>query len=411
MKRSLFQLQLQLLFKDLWFLFLVLIAFTLPFTILLNNIFIILFCIVSLVNIFYYKKYKLKNRNLLILFLILYFVHFIGFLNSDNIGAVFFEFEQKASLLVFPLIIGFSPVIKNKHVYIILIFFTLATTVASLITFRDGIYPAWQDLSIQYKLILHRPYIGLYCVASIFFLGHLFNKLNTNRLKIFVILLMAYHLCFIVLVLAKMSIIAFVLALSICFSLQLYFNKKFKILFSVIAVVLCIFLYLILLDNKISQGLVNIFTLKAFSWENYDSLLVNSFNIRFVIWDCALQVLNTDLNWILGAGIENSEELLISCYTNKFGSSFFSEMAYNPHNQYLSFWIKFGLLIFIIFTFKLITLFIIAVKGKKLMPLAFIIVIGVVCMSESMLEVQKGVVFYSFFSTILFLNEPSTTKK
>lgn len=94
-------------------------------------------------------------------------------------------------------------------------------------------------------------------------------------------------------------------------------------------------------------------------------------------------------------------------YQHKLYNSFLAGL--NAHSQYLSFLLKSGIWGLAIYIATLAFGFRIALREKNVMLLCFMLVIGVVSLSEDLLDVDKGVMFYALFFTLL--TAPKRTKK
>jgi len=127
----------------------------------------------------------------------------------------------------------------------------------------------------------------------------------------------------------------------------------------------------------------------------------NSVNSRKEIWNAATDVVAQ--NPILGTGTGDAEADLIQAYANN-GFKLGVEEKYNAHNQYLQILVEtgwLGLLCFAGFFFLCLRL---AIKHKNYLYLAFLLLWLVNISTESMLETQSGVVFFSFFNALLALD-------
>ncbi|HWJ28287.1 MAG TPA: hypothetical protein VNS32_17210, partial [Flavisolibacter sp.] len=80
----------------------------------------------------------------------------------------------------------------------------------------------------------------------------------------------------------------------------------------------------------------------------------------------------------------------------------------NAHNQYLSFLIKGGIIAIAIFLVTLIIGFKKAIRYKSAIFISFLVCISVVSISENILDVNKGIFFYSFF--LSFFTVPGLVK-
>jgi O-antigen ligase len=90
-------------------------------------------------------------------------------------------------------------------------------------------------------------------------------------------------------------------------------------------------------------------------------------------------------------------------FENKFYRSYLVEL--NAHNQYFSFLIKAGIIGLLIYLYVLYFSFSKAVQKRDFLFLSFLILISVVSISENILDVNKGIFFYSFFLSLFLLGK------
>ena len=99
---------------------------------------------------------------------------------------------------------------------------------------------------------------------------------------------------------------------------------------------------------------------------------------------------------IIGYGAGSELGLLHeSFYAKKYYSSFINHL--NTHNEYLSFWLKSGIIGLLIYLVTLAFGFKQALKTKDLLFFTFMLLVAFVSFSENLLDVDKGVIFYAFF--------------
>jgi O-antigen ligase len=99
---------------------------------------------------------------------------------------------------------------------------------------------------------------------------------------------------------------------------------------------------------------------------------------------------------IIGYGAGSEIGLLQDGFFNKklYNSYLF---GLNSHNQYLSFLLKSGIPGLLFYLATLAFGFGIALRQKDLLFLTFMTIIGIVSLSENLLDVDKGIFFYAFF--------------
>jgi len=119
---------------------------------------------------------------------------------------------------------------------------------------------------------------------------------------------------------------------------------------------------------------------------------------RLKIWNSVLQVLGN--NWILGVGTGDAQAELDKSYSEK-KYAFASYHHCNAHNQYLQETVAFGIPGLIIFLICLVAPFYSYLRSKDhALYCVFLLVFAIVCMSESILQLSKGIIFYSFFNAL-----------
>jgi hypothetical protein len=91
-------------------------------------------------------------------------------------------------------------------------------------------------------------------------------------------------------------------------------------------------------------------------------------------------------------------------YDAKMYSSFLKGL--NSHNQYISFLLKSGVWGLAVYLLTLFYGFKMAFKKKDVLLISFMLIIAVVSLAENVLDVDKGVMFYSFFFSFFLFSDP-----
>ncbi len=153
----------------------------------------------------------------------------------------------------------------------------------------------------------------------------------------------------------------------------------------------------------------NIDIVKQDSYTNVTQF--NGLTLRLVQWKFALEILNEHKAWFSGVGISNKQDLLDQKYISS-GMYIGSEkpgdrgfLGYNFHNQYIETLVGIGIpgmiLILLIF-FK-------AFVSKQLFSLPVYYILVLFFITESVLDRQVGIVFFSLIFTS-FINDPTEKK-
>jgi O-antigen ligase len=121
--------------------------------------------------------------------------------------------------------------------------------------------------------------------------------------------------------------------------------------------------------------------------------------LRLAIWQCSFDVLKK--HWLWGVGTGDVQDNLQQAYEDRkfyFASRY---NYYNAHNQYLQYGIGFGIPGILLFTLSILyPLVIFSGKNQNLLYLLFLAIFGITALTESVLEINKGIVWYSFFNSI-----------
>lgn len=115
---------------------------------------------------------------------------------------------------------------------------------------------------------------------------------------------------------------------------------------------------------------------------------------RMARWGCAWQLIK--ISPMIGHGTGTEVSLLKAKYFDeRFYNSYLNEL--NAHNQYLSFLIKTGIAGLMVYLIVLFAGFKNAWNYRDPFFCSFIVIISVVSFSENILDVNKGIFFFSFF--------------
>lgn len=136
----------------------------------------------------------------------------------------------------------------------------------------------------------------------------------------------------------------------------------------------------------------------------------NSLLERFEHWKAAIYIIKE--NWLFGVGTGDTQEAFNQAYLST-NTKLNKEHWNRAHNQFLTFWVSFGVLGFIIFIACWKYLFYIFWRRKNFLGFCFSFIIVSSFLSEDTLETQQGVTFAALFIGLLlglnqetYSNEP-----
>lgn len=393
------------------------IAITLIFWILLNSILSIAFFAYWL---FFTKKefsWKLPRSRYVLLFCLLYIIVLIGSLYSSNLDAAVSKVQQKSALLFFPIILGTSVVINAKIFKTTFRVFVLSVLAGCFICIGFGFYKYLNTGQVEhlygYNLIILKgmsPYTFNLCTlfAILFLIHSIYLKSSHKTISalknIFPELLIILFLILFLLLVGNRNILAITLFIGLFYSiklLDLWWQKLLTILMMlfIFAVAIAVNPYL----NKQWNELKDFSQVNTIQLDD-DASLGRSWGgkqLRMALWTCSWDVIKQ--NWLTGVGTGDAQDELQQAYEKRqfyFASRY---NRYNTHNQYLQEAVTFGIIGLSVFLACLvIPLFAKIYPNYKLFYSLFIFSFAIACITDTPLDLNKGIILYSFFNSLIF---------
>jgi O-antigen ligase len=114
-------------------------------------------------------------------------------------------------------------------------------------------------------------------------------------------------------------------------------------------------------------------------------------------WQCALELIGE--RPLLGYGTGMEKQMLNVKYEKyKLSNSILN--GFDAHNQYLAYMIKSGILGLLSFLLLLSFCFYRAIRTKNFYFISFLLIVSITALTENVLESNKGILFFSFFSAL-----------
>lgn len=348
---------------------------------------------------------NIKYKNLVVLFVSFYVIHLIGLLYSANIDFGLFDLEIKLSILIFPILISTSPSLSPVNVKNILLAFIVGCSVAVFICLSYAIYKyietgqthrfAYSYLSVFHHVTYFSMYLNLAIVIIIYFLFKTKSSFSKHHIIFFRFLILLFSLM-IILLFAKNGVICLVLILLTAVFYLAFREKKIVqsmlLISGFILLSVCIVKFVPYTASRLNN-LINVVIQPA---PDTEKNAAESTAVRVLIWPVSLELIKE--NFLFGVGTGDIKDQLLKKYKDR-GLSGALKRRLNAHNQYLQTFAALGLVGFLILTGCLILPFLLSIKEKKHLYSFFLLIIAVNLLTESMLEVQAGVVFYAFFNS------------
>jgi O-antigen ligase len=127
----------------------------------------------------------------------------------------------------------------------------------------------------------------------------------------------------------------------------------------------------------------------------------NALNMRLAIWKCNWDIIKD--HPLIGIGAGSHKVAANSCLEQYDFYKLYSG-ALNPHSQYMEYQLIGGAPLIIAWLFSLGLSFKRAFERKDRVHFGLLALFVMVCLTESLLGVYRGIFFFSFFNSIFYMN-------
>ena len=381
----------------------------LPFEHYYSEMLLTCFAVHTLIHLKKASLTRLKNKIVWIISSI-FFLSLFTISYSNYITQGFQDVVHQLAILLFPVCLSVTNIDLGKYKSSLLKIFALACTgtlvYLYLHAFKVIHYFHFPCLSILSKnfinqnfsapIGLHATYLSIYVAFSIsIFLFFFLEKPGLKNIKyiFFTAILFAG-----LIQLSSRSVFIALCLIIIIITPALLLRGKERLNFSVVSLV--VFMVVI-------SAIINIESLRKRYVSDFEddlsktAITADLTETRMKRWDVVLQLVKESPLIGYGRGAER-DVLKEKYFDKKFYRSYLMQL--NAHNQYFSFLINSGFIGLLVYLYFLFFGFSRAIKRREFLLLSFLVLITVVSVSENLLDVNKGIFFYSFFASLLLLN-------
>lgn len=381
----------------------------LPFDRFYSELVLISFVIHTLLHLTWDRVKRVLSREVIIVSAV-YLVGLLSLIYSSEKKQALTEAFIQVALVLFPVTLTCNSLDLKKYKWPLLKIFGYTCTIAVAYLYIDALLTIWyfhlpftslfeaafMNQNFSAPIEMHATYLSMYVAFSICNFLVCCSKKEAAINRIF------YFICMMVLTAALLQLssravgIALLLIIFFIFPLSL-FGKKRKMLVAGIAAAGVVIVFAVIQQN-------NAFRERYFSELQKDlSPYTNNIEVtepRMVRWKAAMELVRESP--VIGYGSGSEVALLKEKYfDHKLYSSYLHQ--FNAHNQYISLLIKTGIPGLLIYLSVLIYGLMIAWKKRDLSFAAFMVLLTVTSMSENILDLNKGIFFYSFFFSFFLL--------
>lgn len=361
-----------------------------------NSNAIFLFLCYSIYN-FIVKKKEIYSNQLVIVYISFYFFGFLSLFWSNSFTETKLALVRFLPFFILNIIVLFTFKTKiilevfSKSVVFICFYCFLMGVLNSII--NDNInYLFYHDLSSNLGDI-NAIYLSVF--VSFVILFFLYNKFKYK------LLYLVFLFVFLILLSSKM-----VICITI-FNLLIYFitGKKFKTnkkkyITLIIAFIIAISAS-INLTKRIQVEFEKTKMNEVLTTKDFGHVYIwTGFGLRIFQIKMFLEILHEENNYLLGSGLGNAQSLLTKKYKeyNLYPGFYY----YNYHNQFIQTFAELGVVGLLLMMYSFFLLFKKSVIEKDYFLLSFVFLCISVCLTESFLSRQRGIVFFVTISLLLY---------
>lgn len=352
----------------------------------------------------YPPKQIINISNPLFWLIALYLLYGIGMLWSKDLNYGFNDLTIKLPLLIVPILMMFVPkrFIVKKYLWHYSLAFIAGLVIVLFSCLFEGLSKAISPEGFDSRYIFysklsgrfHVTYLSLFCCTALFLIykipfKHLFPQLQKYTLLIKVSLFVMLN-GFIVLLNARIAFIAMILLLLVL-AFDLFVFKKAYLKGALMLSLLVSILFISSNIKNVNQRYGNLEKKMKIEQTSGEKKISDSVSQRTFIYSNIFELINR--SWLFGFGTGDSRNALENFYKEhqvSFGRYL------NAHNQILQTAIAIGT-VGVLCLMAVFVCFIPHFLNKEMFPFLFsLAIIGIVMMTEAILERQSGVHFCAF---------------
>ena len=319
------------------------------------------------------------------------------------------DIGKQMALILFPFLFALGHLNLKKYYGIILYSLPLSCTAVILYlylhTFRIMIYyqlPIKKLLSVSFinhnfsaPLEMHATMLSMYVALSIFvLLDNLYKKRSRKLLHVTGIIILCAGL---VQLGSKSVIISTLIIANLIFPLMARLKRKHLFIIASILLSTATLFEVARLDSLRDRFITSL----------HDDLTQSSINNEIIEprikrWEIATSLIKGAPVWGYGTGSE-IPTLKTAYFKNKLYNAYLKEM--NTHNEYLSLALKYGIAGVMVYLFVLGFGIFVAYHQRNFIFLSFLVIVIVVSTAENLLDVNKGIFFFSFFYNFFIFHQ------
>ena len=408
-----------------------LFCLTLPFSLLLNNIAVFILALNWLFEGKFKSKFeRLKEGRSAWYPMQLYLVVVLGLLFTQNFREAGFELEKKLMLFFLPLFFVTSNELDENDRRFVFKSFILSAFLSTAVCLIYAVYRNYieghtvsyvynalvNDIHLPgryyyfnywyftYELFaqplgMHPIYLSMYLIMAGFLTVDLYWQQTITFWKRAALSIVIFYLFLIIVLLASRTQIAIAAISGTIFIIYIAIKNGYLMRGLLFLALMAVGgLFIVLKNPVIRERIIDSNKPNAHYSENkYGE---GGLSLRTYKWRYTMQAIK-DSPWV-GSGTGDAQDVLQTYYKkNDFTIGY--ENRFNAHNQYLQVLLEFGIVGLASLLVGWLLPAISAFRRKDWLAFSFMLLLLLSCMTESMLEVNKGIAFFAFFYALIFI--------
>jgi O-antigen ligase len=371
----------------------------------------------------HYKECRwecLKNKYVWLLQSVFWITLYSSFY-SLNKQEAFSLLERQLAILLLPILLFVLPLDLKRYQSIILKAFSLSCLLALVYLYIDALHiilynhlplrslfqPIFINHNFSAPIDMHATFMSMYLLLSLIFTWDWQHRSSNKAIR--ALLKIACLIFIFGLLQLAVRAVLITLLFVICIAAPIFYlprSKRVKAI--VLLTVSCTVLaYVVNKSPTFHNRLVQEMRTDLSSETN--SISVN--DSRAQRWAQAWEMIKESP--VIGYGSGDDRDLLMErYYTHKLYSSYIHKLK--AHNQYISLLLKGGCIALVVYLALLVICFRLSIRFRDPVFFAFMACIAIVSFSDDILDVNKGIFFYSFFLSFfaaLYKINPVATKE
>lgn len=350
------------------------------------------------------KKPNLTWKNPNLWLFLFYMLHIVGLIHTENKSFANLDLGMKSTLAIFPLLFFFYQPKVNWKLFVKI--FIAGALFSILINFTISLNLYLEDHQLshfydsRFTHLMHRGYWAVYLCIATFFILKLGINTSLNNNKVILFLLAFIIVAAVLLSLSKMGLILLgFLTLWSLVKVHQSFQNKWVLPICVVLFV-CGTYSIYRFTPVVKHRIDAMITTMGKPISAYDMEKPGSTGARVLVWSSSIELIKENFWFGVGTG-DIKDELIQRNFDN--GYVYVAEKQLNSHNQFLNSHIALGVLA----PLFLLMIFISNCVRRSTEDYFYLWRVGIVCMlflamlTESMLEVEAGIIPYAFLLTFL----------